>query len=50
MKKKPQTEAEKLERAAQMAFDAGDLDHWHDLERRALAAKRKDREHAAGVS
>lgn len=43
------TEAERLERAAEMALEDGDMDHWRELSARARSARRRARERAAGV-
>lgn len=43
------SEADRLDRAAQMALDDGDMDHWRQLCKRADAARRRAREAAAGV-
>lgn len=45
----PESEADRLSRAAQMAFEDGDMDHWRRLNDRATAARRRARERAAGV-
>lgn len=44
------TEAERLEEAAEAAFADGDHEHARELRRRATAARRNDRERAAGVA